>query len=60
MAKFQTAHVSYYVNVGQVIAVIGGVYVAIRAIRLKEYEAGLYDRSFSEVFHDFVNKFNKR
>ena len=47
--KFGTGHVSYYINVGQTIGVIGGLILGYKAIRLEEAKAGIAKRPIHEV-----------
>lgn len=49
-------HFSYYINVGQTIGIIGGLYTIIRAIKLEEQKAGIEHRTFVEVVCDDILK----
>lgn len=51
-----TRHFSYYVNVGQIVAILGGLALGNRVIRLEEAKAGIEHRSIMEVIHDDVKK----
>lgn len=48
----KTNHFSYYINVGQVVAIIGGLALGDRILRLEEAKAGIERRSVLEVIHD--------
>ena len=45
-----TKHCSYYINVGQVIGVVGGCYLFLRALKLEEFKAGMQRQPLREVF----------
>lgn len=53
MAKPQ---VSWYVNVGQVLGIVGGLTLGFRALRLEEKKAGIERRSVKEVIQDDVER----
>lgn len=47
-----TQHRSYYINVGQVLGVIGTVYLGTRALKLEEEKAGIERRPITEVIKE--------
>ena len=49
-----TRHCSYYVNVGQVVGVVGALALGFRAIALEERKAGIQRRPVKEVFYEDV------
>ena len=50
----RSGHVSYSVNVGQVLGIAGGLLLGFRAIRLEEEKAGIQRRSVKEVINEDV------
>lgn len=50
----RTGHVSWYVNVGQVLGIVGGLALGFRAIRLEEEKAGIEHRTVKEVINEDV------
>lgn len=44
-----TQHRSYYINVGQVLGVIGTVYLGTRALKLEEEKARIERRPITEI-----------
>lgn len=49
-----TKHTSFYVNVGQTIGIIGGLFLGFRALRVEEAKAGIQHRPIKEVIHDDI------
>lgn len=56
MAKGIGNHVSYYVNVGQTLGVIGGLILGFKAIKLEEVKAGIQRRPIKEVIVDDIRR----
>ncbi len=52
----KTGRVSYYVNVGQTLGIIGGLILGAKAIKLEEAKAGIQHRSIKEVIVDDVRR----
>ena len=46
--------VSWYVNVGQTLGIIGGLTLGFRALKLEEKKAGIQHRSVKEVVKEDV------
>lgn len=46
--------VSWYVNVGQTLGIIGGLTLGFRALRLEEKKAGIEHRSVKEIIQEDV------
>lgn len=53
-------HVSYYVNVGQIVGIIGGIYIAKKAIDLEYEKLHIKPRSFRDVVKDFIDSLPKK
>ena len=54
--KFGTNHTSYYVNVGQVLGIVGGLVLGWKALRIEEAKAGIEHRSVQEVIVDDIRR----
>lgn len=54
MAK--TGHVSWYVNVGQTLGIVGGLILGFKAIRMEEAKAGIQRRTVKEVVTDDIQR----
>lgn len=52
-------HRQYYINVGQVLGIVGGLIVANRALRLEETKAGIEHRPIKEIIANDVLKVRK-
>lgn len=48
----KTGHVSYYINVGQTLGVIGLFALGWKALKIEEAKAGLQNRSVIDILHD--------
>lgn len=51
-----SSHRSYYINVGQIIGILGAGYLGWKALRLEEQKAGIQRRKISEVISDDARK----
>lgn len=49
-------HVSWYVNVGQVLGIVGGLTLGFKALRVEEAKAGIQRRSVKEVIQDDIER----
>lgn len=52
----RTGHVSWYVNVGQTIGLIGGLILGFKALKVEEAKAGIESRPIKEVILDDVQR----
>lgn len=54
--KTATNHVSYYINVGQTLGILGGLTLGFRALRLEEQKAGIQNRPLLEVIKTDIGR----
>ncbi len=52
MAGIRTRHFSHYINWGQMFTVATGGYLALRALKLEEYKAGMQRKPLGEVLKE--------
>lgn len=52
----RTNHTSYYINVGQVLGIAGGLFLGWKALRLEEQKAGIQHRPIKDVITDDVRR----
>lgn len=52
MAGIRTRHFSHYINWGQIFTVATGGYLALRALKLEEFKAGMEHKPLTEVLKE--------
>ncbi len=55
----KSRHISYYVNVGQVSAVVGAVLFGLKALDLEAQKAGVEQRSLAEIIQQDIVRARK-
>lgn len=54
MAK--SNHISWYVNLGQTVGIVGGLVLGFKALRLEEQKAGIQRRPVKEIIADDIRR----